>query len=106
MATAQMAAPNALGFEVKLERVGKSQMAVWTWARTRIGDEMLYELSETEAFQAMTLFLRQCYERAGDDMGTLFADTSIEADGKTLDPAAWEDWIECVRRVKEDSTVR
>jgi hypothetical protein len=60
----------------------------------------VYELSETEAFQAMRLFLAQFYRRAGDDLATLMADVSIEADGGPLDPAAWEDWMACVRAVK------
>jgi hypothetical protein len=60
------------------------------------------ELSEQEAFRAMTLFLGQFYERAGDDLTTLMADISIEPDGGTLDPAAWEDWLTCVRVVEAE----
>lgn len=33
--------------------------------------------SEREAFEAVTLFLSQYYERAGDDMATLMADITI-----------------------------
>jgi hypothetical protein len=33
-------------------------------------------------------------------METLLADIAIEVDGGTLDPAAWDDWIACVREVK------
>ena len=51
----------------------------------------------------MTLFLRQYYERAGDDLATLLADISIERDGGTLDPAAWDDWMRCVRTVKSEA---
>jgi hypothetical protein len=29
----------------------------------------------------------------------LLADLTIEADGSTLDPAAWDDWVRCVREV-------
>lgn len=57
------------------------------------------DLSEREAFQAMTLFLKQYYERAGDDLITLLADIEIEPDGGTLDPAAWNDWLQAVRTV-------
>jgi hypothetical protein len=60
----------------------------------------MYELSEREAFAAMTRFLGEFYERAGNDMETLLADVNIEKDGMTLDPAAWEDWMRCVRAVK------
>ena len=60
----------------------------------------MYELSEKEAFAAMARFLAEFYERAGNDMETLLADVNIEKDGMTLDPAAWEDWMRCVRAVK------
>jgi hypothetical protein len=60
----------------------------------------MYQLREREAFQAMTQFLSEFYDRAGNDMETLLADITIESDGMTLDPAAWADWIRCVRAVK------
>jgi len=58
------------------------------------------QLSERETFEALTPFLNQYYERAGDDLVTLMADITIESDGGTLDPAAWDDWIRCVREVE------
>jgi len=48
----------------------------------------------------MKLFLERFYARAGNDMETLIADISLEADGKPLDPAAWDDWISCVEKAK------
>jgi hypothetical protein len=59
----------------------------------------VYHLSEREAFQAMSLFLRQFADRAGDDLATLLSDITIEKDGGTFDPAAWNDWMACVRSV-------
>lgn len=53
-----------------------------------------------KAFAAMTRFLTEFYERAGNDMETLLADVTIEKDGMTLDPAAWEDGMRSVRAVK------
>ena len=64
----------------------------------------MYQLSESEAFEAMARFLAEFYSRAGNDMDTLLADITIEADGGTLDPAAWEDWVRCVRAVKGEPT--
>uniref|UniRef100_A0AAU3I9U5 CdiI immunity protein domain-containing protein n=1 Tax=Streptomyces sp. NBC_01393 TaxID=2903851 RepID=A0AAU3I9U5_9ACTN len=58
-----------------------------------------YELNEREAFVAMSRFLWQFANRAGDDLLTLLGDIGIEADGQTTDPAAWEDWMKCVRSV-------
>ena len=60
----------------------------------------MYQLSEHEAFEAMTRFLAEFYGRAGNDMETLLADITLEADGTTLDPAAWDDWMRIVRGVK------
>lgn len=53
-------------------------------------------MTEKEAFIAMRLFLERYYKRAGNDMETLLADITLEADGQPLDPAAWDDWLECV----------
>jgi hypothetical protein len=63
----------------------------------------VYALSEHEAFRAMTLFLTQYHARAGDDLVTLLADIGIEANGQTLDPAAWDGWMRCVDAVKATS---
>jgi hypothetical protein len=65
----------------------------------------MFQLSEFEAFKAMTLFLNQFADRAGDDLLTLLGDITTDSEGCTFDPAAWEDWIECVRAVKSEKTV-
>lgn len=62
--------------------------------------EAMSDLTNEEAFRTMAMFLARFYERAGNDMETLLADITIESDGLTLDPAAWDDWIACVRIVK------
>ena len=62
-----------------------------------------YSLTEQEAFLALDLVLSQYYATAGDDLRTLMADISLEVDGGTLDPAAWDDWLECVRAVKGEA---
>lgn len=56
-------------------------------------------MTDRQAFEAMVLFLNQYYDRAGDDLRTLLADTHIEADGQPGDPAAWDDWVQCVALV-------
>lgn len=58
-------------------------------------------LTEQQAFLAMSEFLWQYARRAGDDLITLLGDIGLEADGRPTDPAAWEDWLECVEHVKE-----
>ena len=49
----------------------------------------------------MRLFLERFYDRAGNDMETLIADLTIQKDGGPLDPAAWGDWLECIRDVQQ-----
>ena len=57
-------------------------------------------LTERQAFQAMSDFLWQYARRAGDDLITLLGDIEPLADGRPTDPAAWEDWLECVGRTR------
>jgi hypothetical protein len=66
--------------------------------------EPAYVLTEQEAFLALTLFINQVAARARDDLITMLGDVGIESDGGTTDPAAWEDWINCVRVVKSEPT--
>ncbi len=40
------------------------------------------------------------------DLITLLGDTEIEADGGPTDPAAWDDWLACVRDVKTGRPLR
>ena len=65
----------------------------------------MYRMDERTAFEAMSLFLNQFAQRAGDDLLTLLSDITLDEDGNTFDPAAWHDWIQCVeeavRRRKE-----
>lgn len=57
-------------------------------------------LTSREAFLAMTDFIWQFAQRAGDDLITLIGDTGIESDGAPTDPAAWDDWLASVAKVK------
>ena len=60
------------------------------------------DLDAREALSAMRLFWERFYAEAGNDMETLIADITIESDGNTLDPAAWDDWLRCVDAVKAE----
>lgn len=59
-----------------------------------------FVLDEREAFAVMSLFVNRFAERAGDDLATLVTDIRVMGDGVTWDPAAWADWLDCVRDVK------
>jgi hypothetical protein len=62
-------------------------------------------LSAKQAFQAMSRFLEQYYQRVGGrgELSTVLSDIQIMADGSPADPAAWEDWLEAIQAVIEDT---
>lgn len=60
------------------------------------------KLSYKEAFISMTCFLEKYYNRTNsDDVGSLLGDLIFLQDEITADPAAWQDWLKCVKKVKE-----
>lgn len=55
-------------------------------------------MTDRQALKAMVLFLERYFERThSDDVGALLSDLLILDDGLTADPAAWADWLECIR---------
>ena len=76
----------------------KSLTAASTWCR----DHRERVMEERTAFIAMRLFLEEYYKRSGNDLETLLADLSIEADGMPLDPAAWDDWINSLKKAASE----
>lgn len=57
--------------------------------------------TERQAFDAMVRFLEVYYQETNsDDVGALLGDLQILEDGKTADPAAWEEWLKCLRAVE------
>lgn len=63
-------------------------------------------LTQEEAFRVMAEFLWQYARRAGDDLITLLGDIELESDGMPTDPAAWDDWLNCVKHVKSGLSPR
>lgn len=58
-----------------------------------------------EAFNCMREFLEIYYNNTkSDDVGDILSATqlSLWEDGLTADPASWEEWLECVEKVKSD----
>lgn len=59
-------------------------------------------ISVKQAYLAMYEYLLQLYNRNGsDDLGGLLGGMSLLPDGSTADPAAWGDWMQCVRKARE-----
>lgn len=58
-------------------------------------------LSIEESYKAMVDFLEKYYKRThSDDIGSLLSDMMFCQKGVTMDPAAWQDWIASVNKVK------
>lgn len=63
-----------------------------------------HSLTEHQAFEAMRLFLEDYFVRTqSEDVGSLLGDLHILEDGEPSDPAAWDDWLRCLRRVMEEA---
>lgn len=61
---------------------------------------MKSELTYLEALKVMNCFLEKYYEQtSSEDIGSLLGDMQILDDGKTADPAVWEDWVNCIRTI-------
>ena len=61
-------------------------------------------LTPTEAFQLMVLFLETYYEQTqADDIGALLGSLQLLEDGKLADPAMWQDWLRYSNSVKLSS---
>lgn len=67
------------------------------WARSASGETAL---TAQEAFLVMSDFIWRYAQSAGDDLMTLIGDTGLEDDGGPTDPAAWDDWLASVDRIK------
>jgi hypothetical protein len=58
------------------------------------------QLTDLQAFQAMTKFLENFYNNtASDDVGLLLGGMQLFPEGGTYDPAAWEDWMDSINEV-------
>lgn len=64
-----------------------------------MNDDEDLRLSIREAFQVMQKFLERNESRQNGDLAPILSDIETLADGEMLDPAAWEEWLECVAEV-------
>lgn len=54
----------------------------------------------------MICFLEKYDEQTtSDDVGTLLGELQFLSDGDTADPAAWNDWLDCVKRIKSHDPI-
>lgn len=65
---------------------------------------MKSSLTYFEAFKAMSCFLEKYYDQtSSDDVGSLLGEMRILENGSTADPAAWEDWLNCIYKVIKEN---
>lgn len=65
---------------------------------------MEQKLTILEAYKAMISFLDEYYFRFGqDNLGVILGSIQLRSDQSTADPAAWQDWIEAVNRVLDET---
>ncbi|MFA6066166.1 MAG: hypothetical protein WC707_03220 [Candidatus Babeliaceae bacterium] len=58
------------------------------------------ELTKLQAFNVMRKFLENYYEKTlSDDIGALLGDLQLLQDNRTADPAAWNDWLNCINQI-------
>ncbi len=60
---------------------------------------MKKKLTYLEAFKIMSCFLENYYNQtSSEDIGLLLSEIQILEDGKTVDPAMWQDWMDCIQK--------
>jgi len=70
-------------------------------SRKSFTTNMVELFSEQEIFEAMILLLEDFYHKTNsDDLGAFLGDLLHPDYGETADDAAWEEWQECLHRVK------
>jgi len=59
-----------------------------------------------EAYRAMYLYLENLYKLTGsDDLAGFLGSMSMLQDGKPIDEAVWEDWLEAIDKAKKGATI-
>ena len=58
-------------------------------------------LTPIEAYRVMLAFLEGYYDRTqSDDVATLLGELALTSDGRSMDPAAVDDWMNAVKELK------
>lgn len=62
----------------------------------------MQDLTVEEAYRAMIFYLENLYKLTNsDDLGSFLGGMSLTGDGSTMDPAAWQDWLDAVNAIVE-----
>ena len=61
------------------------------------------DLTVEQAYRAMFLYLEELYNNThSGDLAGFLGGMVLASDGKTMDPAAWNDWIRAVNKILEE----
>lgn len=64
---------------------------------------MKKELTIKEAYMAMFKYLDGLYDSTkSEDLGDFLSSMQLLDDGMPVDSAVWEDWLDAVKKVKEN----
>jgi len=64
------------------------------------------KITITEAYKAMYLYLENLYKLTGsDDLAGFLGGMSMIQDGKPVDEAIWEDWLEAIDQAKKNAII-
>ena len=59
------------------------------------------ELTVEEAYMAMFAYLEKFYDLTGsDDIGSLLGSMSVFSNGRVVDSALWQDWLDAVTKAQ------
>jgi len=64
------------------------------------GDACGETLTVRESFLALSDFVWRRSRVEAENLLSLVGDTALQADGEATDPAAWEDWLGSVERIR------
>ncbi len=59
----------------------------------------MQDLTTKQAFDAMTTFLEDYYQRTqAKDVGKLLGGLQVLCDGKPADPSLWDNWVKAIQK--------
>ena len=61
--------------------------------------EVATPLTVRQAYESMILYLERFHYPRFDQVGVIIGELKFQEDGVPGDPAAWDDWQECVQQV-------
>ena len=72
----------------------------------KLGNEMKDSITVLEAYKAMYLYLQSLQKMTqSDDLAGFLGSMMLLPDGKPVDSAVWEDWLEAIAHARSQPNV-